>query len=72
MLDLEAGAKDRGIKYFLISFTDLFGIPARQAGAGGGDQGDVRGWRGVRRLRHLARHDARPIPTSSPNPIPTA
>ena len=25
MSDLEAAAKDRGIKYFLISFTDLFG-----------------------------------------------
>ncbi len=25
MLDLEAAAKERGIKYFLISFTDLFG-----------------------------------------------
>ena len=25
MLDLEAVAKDRGIKYFLISYTDLFG-----------------------------------------------
>jgi glutamine synthetase len=25
MIDLEAAAKERGIKYFLISFTDLFG-----------------------------------------------
>ncbi len=25
MTDLEAVAKDRGIKYFLISYTDLFG-----------------------------------------------
>ncbi len=25
MIDLEAAARDRGIKYFLISFTDLFG-----------------------------------------------
>ncbi len=25
MIDLEAAAKDRGIKYFLISYTDLFG-----------------------------------------------
>ena len=24
-LDLEAAAKERGIKYFLISYTDLFG-----------------------------------------------
>ena len=25
MTDLEAAAKERGIKYFLISYTDLFG-----------------------------------------------
>ena len=39
MLDLEAAAKDRGIKYFLISYTDLFGtqraklVPASAIGA---------------------------------------
>ena len=39
MLDLEAAAKDRGIKYFLISYTDLFGtqraklVPAAAIGA---------------------------------------
>ena len=39
MIDLEAVAKDRGIRYFLISFTDLFGaqraklVPAAAIGA---------------------------------------
>ena len=39
MLDLEAAAKDRGIRYFLISYTDLFGtqraklVPASAIGA---------------------------------------
>ena len=39
MLDLEAAAKERGIRYFLISYTDLFGtqraklVPAAAIGA---------------------------------------
>jgi hypothetical protein len=27
-IDLELAAKERGIKYYLISFTDLFGVPS--------------------------------------------
>ena len=52
-------AKERGIQYFLISFTDLFGtqraklVPARAIAR------DGEGRRRLRRLRDLAGHDAR-------------
>ena len=44
--------------YFLISFVDLFGRPARQAGAGFGDRRHAAGWRRICRLRGLFRHAA--------------
>ena len=51
-------AKERGIKYFLISLCRSVRHHARQARAGRaiGEHGQER--RGLRRLRHLARHDA--------------
>ncbi len=58
MTELSEIARERGIKYFLISYVDLFGtlraklVPAAAIDA----HGEVR--RRLRRLRHLARHDA--------------
>jgi glutamine synthetase len=54
--DLEHAAKDRGIKYFLVSFTDMFGV-LRAACAFGCDGRRDTQRRGVRRLRELVRHD---------------
>ena len=71
-LDLAEIAKAKSIKYFLISYTDLFGaqraklVPASAIAR----HAEVR--RRLCRLRHLAGHDARPIRTCSPSPIPTA
>src|SRR5664279_602311 len=71
-VNLEDMAKQKGIRSFLISYTDLFGVQraklvpaaagsvwrsARQAGAGGGDQCDGEGRGGLRGLRDMARHD---------------
>ena len=33
-VDLAKVAKEKKIKYFLISFSDMFGVSALQAGAG--------------------------------------
>ena len=56
--DLAAVAKKDGIKYFLISFVDLFGVLRAKLvpAAAIGDMQKV--GRRFRRLRHLARHDA--------------
>ena len=57
--DLAAIAKKEGIRYFLISFVDLFGVlraklvPAAAIERHGENRGRLRG------LRDLARHDAR-------------
>ena len=55
---LEQKAKELGIKYFLVSFSDLFGTQRSEIGAGRRDQRSVRNGGRVRRLRHLARHDS--------------
>ena len=56
--DLAAVAKKDGIKYFLISFVDLFGVLRAKLvpAAAIGDMAEGR--RRLRRLRDLARHDA--------------
>ena len=70
--DLAQIARQDGIKYFLISFVDLFGVLRAKLvpAAAIGDDGRRR--RRLRRLRDLARHDARPTPTCSRCPIPRA
>ena len=52
--DLAKWAKEKGVKYFMISYTDLFGGAARQTGADAGDQRHGGGRRGLCRFRHLA------------------
>ena len=55
--DLGAIAEQRGIRYFLISFTDLLGVQrAKLVPASPSTAWPRR--RRLRRLRHLARHDA--------------
>ena len=56
-VDLAKVAKEKKIKYFLISFSDHVRGVALQAGAGARDRRDAEGRRGLCRLRRLARHD---------------
>ena len=56
--DLARIAKDQGIRYFLISFVDLFGVLRAKLVPAAAIGDDAEGGRGLRRLRHLARHDA--------------
>ena len=64
--DLSLFAKDNGIRYFMISYTDLFGAQRAKlvpAAAIADMQRDGAGFRG---FRHLARHDASPSRICSP------
>jgi hypothetical protein len=68
-IDLEAWAKERGVKYFMISYTDLFGgqraklVPTQ---AIKGMQEDGAGFAGFATWLDLTP----PIPTFSPSQIP--
>ena len=56
--DLEAAAAERGIKYFLVSFTDLMGVQRAKLVPAAAIDGMARTRRRLRGLRDLARHDA--------------
>ena len=57
-IDLGKAAKDRGIKYFLISYTDLFGTQRAKLVPAAAINEHGESGRGVRGLCDLARHDA--------------
>ena len=50
-IDLTAAARERGIKYFLISFTDLFGTQRAKLVPAAAIAQMARDGRGLRRLR---------------------
>ena len=56
--DLAVFAKKNGVKYFMISYTDLFGAQRAKLVPAAAIARHAEGRRGLRRLRDLARHDA--------------
>ena len=57
--DLANWAKKDGVKYFMVSFTDLFGGQRAKLVPAAGHAGHAGRWRRVCRLCHMARHDTR-------------
>ena len=66
---LSHAAAEQGIRYFMISFVDLLGQHACQAGSCRGDRRDAARRRRLCRFRRWSRHAARRIPTCSRCPI---
>ena len=61
-----------GIKYFMISYTDLFGGQRAKLVPAAAIARHAEGRRRLCGLRHLARHDAGPSRPASPCPMPSS